>query len=182
MKIDLVASTVVGPGGFAVRLAKIAEVVNSHLDMGWGQAREFYVDQAGKLIRVSHEGEKTTEMDVGPTADLIAALQADPSFVDALRTRISEECGSRILTVLKDQPTQANINSYLLDLLLATSTGQSLTVEQEADIAMAQALKAWVEAMQAASRQLKDASSISYSDETNWPAAPEGGREFCDRF
>lgn len=106
----------------------------------------------------------------------------EPPSPDALAALIKRECARRILAVLKDLATQANINSYLLDLTMIVAQGGQLSAQQSADVALSRAIKGWVVDMQDAARALAELDDATYADDAHWPAPPAGGRAFADRF
>ena len=185
---DLVTAIVTGDGDGEPIPRELAGVPADRLR--WDGARlvdaadyqEFYVDGGGRKRLLPG-------VDRHPvTCAFTDALVRDeagwrvPSPAERLAPSVKAECGRRINAVLKDLPTQANITSAMVDLVDRRAAGLSLSADQEADVAMARALKEWVSEMRETCRAIILLADATYADDAHWPAAPAGARAFADRF
>lgn len=144
-------------------------------------------------VAIAADGETTgthadSRVEILETAgDLRAAIVASPAVAAriagkaqreaALRAaEIKAECTRRIYAELSDA-TQKNLNAYATDLALQAALGATLSTAQQADIATAQAARAWVLATVAASR-----AAIQTGTDPVWPALPQGVAALAARF
>lgn len=94
---------------------------------------------------------------------------------DPLRAAIKRECARRIVAVLKDNATQANLQAYASELLARRLLDKDkLSASDAADLETARAAWAWVGAMQERCRELVAASEADYAADERWPAPPDG--------
>lgn len=136
--------------------------------------------ESGIAARENADGTVTLTADAATIAKLRGADLTDKRPV--LAPLIKAATRARILAVLKDQTTQSNINGYILDLVSVTTSGGTLTTEQQADIEIGRSIKTWVGATLSKGRDLIAAGDESYVVDTKWPAPPVGARAFADRF
>lgn len=138
-------------------------------------------DADGAALRASLEALPALTAALSAYAQAAAASET-AAQAKALDDATKAECGRRIMAVLKDDRTQLNITGLSVDLVNRKLDGETLAPTDEADLEMASALKAWVAAMQAKRRDLRDSGDATFAQDSHWPAAPAGAVTFAARF
>lgn len=139
------------------------------------------VDEDGAQIRAAI-------MALPAVTSALAAYEAEAAEAEAakqaeaLADAIKRECGRRILAVLKDEATQINIMGLAVGLVNKKASGGTLTSEEAADLALADALRGWKGGMLEACRALAAALDMSYAEDRHWPAAPAGAAALVARL
>jgi hypothetical protein len=95
---------------------------------------------------------------------------------------IKAETRRRIYTVMRDDVTQTNINSWAMDLLARQQSGGALSSDETSDLAVARSLVEWVSQTRDASRVLVGAEDPTYANDSHWPPPPGGYDQFINKF
>lgn len=148
-----------------------------------GDVTSWHVDEHGQKRLTAGKGRQaiTCRWDARLVRDAGAWVVARPA--DQLARKIKAECRRRIVAVVKDTATQANIAAWASELLARRVLDKGkLSTSEQADIATAREIRAWVEAMLDTSRNLIAASEAGFADDEHWPAPPAGAAALAARF